>query len=368
MTAKNLLVNATLILASVALSLTIGEFAVRALKVGTVRLNSMQGTVIRYKPHLRFLNRKENSNWVETNAFGFHDYERDKARGKYRILFIGDSFVEGQQVSTDKLFTSVLETRFLQAAGQAECINAGVSGTGTAFQYTLWKDFFEGKVPINHLVLVFYMGNDIENNNIDLSYPPNDNSLFVDSAGNVFRHIVKESTIKKLVGRVRDHSALTNTAYEMLYLARRNRLKGDRTKTEGIQAVNNQVNEKDVAAWQDATKGTLALIGRWKTELANKNIPMDVMVIDRPGKSYNDQEMKFLLALGTMTAELRIGFLRLQLTDNPYETYSFDGKTLGHLNVKGHELAASEFYDYFLASYPNAALAENRAMAPRNAK
>lgn len=365
MTIRSLLIKATVIVGSVFIALLIGEFVTREFNLGTVRLNEMQGSVLKYKPHVRFLNRKENNNWVETNSFGFHDAEREKTSGKYRILFLGDSYVEGLQVPTDKLFTSVLEKRFLQNGREAECINAGVSGTGTAYQYTLWKEVFDNKVAVDHLVLAFYLGNDIENNNIDLSFPPGNESFFVDADGKVFKYAVKESVVRSLVGHIRDHSALANTVYEMLHLAQRSERSRERAKDERVKVDYRIAKENGAGAWQVATKGTLALIKNWNLELAGKSITMDVMVIDRPSGIYNDFESDFLEQLRAMCAQQHIGFLRLGLTTNPYEVYSFDGKVLGHFNYKGHELAAAELYDYFKSTYGDRLLPEYKRSVRR---
>src|SRR4030095_5676652 len=124
-------------------------------------------------------------NLVETNNWGFHDRDRAATNDNYRILFLGDSFVEGGHVKTESLFTSRLEQSFIHEGRKVEAINGGVPGTGTAYQYVLWKEFFEPEIKINHLVLCVFMGNDLSDNNADLADPDNDNTLFLDSKGSI---------------------------------------------------------------------------------------------------------------------------------------------------------------------------------------
>ena len=81
--------------------------------------------------------------------------------------------------------------------------------------------------------------------------------------------------------------------------------------------------------------------------LGAKKIPFDVVIIDRPGKVYNKFELEFVDRLLTTCVQDGIDCLRLKLTADPFESYSFDGTSLGHFNYKGHDLAAGELYDYF---------------------
>lgn len=352
---KKLLIKTCVVLVSLILALTVGEVVARMFNLGTVKLTETQGDAGHYRPHIKFLNRKENQNWVETNSFGFHDLERERTSTKHRILFLGDSYVEGLQVPTDNLFTSILEKRFVESGRAIECLNGGVSGSGTVHQYMLWKKFFEGRVTVNHLTLVIFMGNDLEDNNIDLSFPPTDNGMYLTSTGQVFKYEVKEGLLKRMAKKTREYSVLANTLYQSAYLLRRKRLKSqtDGEESAAADTINGErvVKEKDKAAWRAAEDGTLALIKNWNAELVQRNISMDTVIIDRPQKVYNTFELDFMEKLRTLCAQQNIGYVRPELKPDPYQVYSFDGKTLGHLNYQGHEVFASELYTYFLSKY-----------------
>ena len=112
-----------------------------------------------------------------------------------------------------------------------------------------------------------------------------------------------------------------------------------------------QERRDNAGAWEASEQGTIALIRRWKAELAGKNLPFDIVIIDRPGRVYNKFELDFMEKLKVTCAQEQIGCLRLGLAGDPYELYSFDGIALGHFNDKGHETVANELYEYFQARH-----------------
>ena len=343
---RKTLLRLVLVLLGITVGLGLTEVIMRTFQLGQTRnVVSHNNKILKPPPHLRFMNYSENQNLVETNNLGFHDLERQATNQNYRILFVGDSFVEGRQVDVESLFTVRLERKFSESGWKIETINGGIPSTGTAYQYVLWKEFFEPGVKVNHLVLCFFMGNDLFDNNKNLSesaFGDSGSTFYVDSQGKILDNQEKPGTAKTAVNYVRDHSVLMNSLYETAYRVK---------KTLEIESGKNGRAERDgtdwSAAWRASEQGTIALIRRWSQEVAAKKIPLDVVLIDRPGKIYNKFESEFIDRLQTACAQESIGYLRLKLTDDPYESYSFDGIGLGHFNYKGHELAANELYDYF---------------------
>src|SRR5262249_2400221 len=89
-----------------------------------------------------------------------------KLEGTFRILVLGDSFVEAMHVPLAATFGHVLQ-ELLASDGRAgrriEIITAGVSGYGTASEVLYFER--EGKRYEPDLVLLaFYPGNDVKNN------------------------------------------------------------------------------------------------------------------------------------------------------------------------------------------------------------
>lgn len=342
---RRFLLRLVLIFAGVAVGLGLAEIIMRAFHLGQTRMVVLYNdSSLKLPPHFKFTNLKENRNEVETNNLGFHDYERQTTNSNYRILFLGDSFLEARHVNTDSLFTIRLEKKFTQEGQRIEVINGGVPGTGTVYQYMLWKEYFEPTVKVDHLVLCFYMGNDLVDNNVDLTAEniwATGSPYFVDGQGKILKVANEPGAIKKGINLVRDHSVLFNTLYELAFQIRKT-LRGN----GGVDGADDEGRDR-TAVWQASEQGTIALLKRWKTELRGKNIPLDVVLIDRPGKVYNKFEREFMDRLEATCTQDHIDCLRLKLTNDPFESYSFDGVSLGHFNYKGHELAANELYDFF---------------------
>lgn len=104
---------------------------------------------------------------VRINRHGLRDLEHEYAKpaGVYRILVLGDSFVEAMHVPLDATFPRLLEQRLNASGGAAhvEVVSAGVSGYGTAGEVLFFER--EGKRYQPDLVLLaFYPGNDVKNN------------------------------------------------------------------------------------------------------------------------------------------------------------------------------------------------------------
>lgn len=71
---------------------------------------------------------------ITINSYGMRDREHalQKPKGTYRILVLGDSFMEALQLRFDESFPSMLERELAAATGRnIEAINGSVSGWGT---------------------------------------------------------------------------------------------------------------------------------------------------------------------------------------------------------------------------------------------
>lgn len=103
---------------------------------------------------------------VQINRHGLRDAERDYAKppGVFRVLILGDSFVEAMHVPLEATFPHVLEQQLNGGSRpHIEVMAAGVSGYGTASEMLYFER--EGKRYMPDLVvLAFYPGNDVKNN------------------------------------------------------------------------------------------------------------------------------------------------------------------------------------------------------------
>jgi hypothetical protein len=111
----------------------------------------------------------EFTSYVQINARGLRDRETEipKPAGDYRILLLGDSFVEGSQVALDQTISKQLERLLGGGQGGAahplETVNAGNAGFGTA-QEVLFLEHEGPTYQPDVVVLVFYVDNDTANN------------------------------------------------------------------------------------------------------------------------------------------------------------------------------------------------------------
>jgi len=103
---------------------------------------------------------------VRINTDGRRDLERPvpKPSGTYRILLLGDSFVEAMQVPIEATFARHLEAELTRPGGPpVEVISMGVSGYGTAGEYLWYREHGRDYQP-DLVLLSFYPGNDVRNN------------------------------------------------------------------------------------------------------------------------------------------------------------------------------------------------------------
>ncbi|HXO19587.1 MAG TPA: SGNH/GDSL hydrolase family protein [Thermoanaerobaculia bacterium] len=124
--------------------------------------------------------RKEGSAPVRINSDGLRDREHALAKppGTVRIAVLGDSCAEALQVPVEATFWHLLEARLAAcptcrtlAGRPVEVLNFGVSGYGTAQELlTLRGQVWKYRPDI--VLLAFYTGNDVRNNERALEQDP----------------------------------------------------------------------------------------------------------------------------------------------------------------------------------------------------
>lgn len=105
--------------------------------------------------------------FVRINSKGQRDIEHEynKPEGVYRILVLGDSYMEALQVDEEQIFARILEAQLNAGRGQStiEVINTGVSAWGTDNQVLFFRE--EGyKYKPDLVLLSFTTANDIREN------------------------------------------------------------------------------------------------------------------------------------------------------------------------------------------------------------
>jgi len=102
----------------------------------------------------------------ETNSIGMRDLERKrtKATGSYRILLLGDSFMEATQVEREDALPHLLEKNLAARLKQpVEVINLSVSGWGTDTQLAYFERHAFDYAP-DLILIAMTLHNDISDN------------------------------------------------------------------------------------------------------------------------------------------------------------------------------------------------------------
>ena len=105
---------------------------------------------------------------VSYNSEGWRDIEPDgRLDADLRVAILGDSFVEAYSVERDESFSSRLGALIKTSGRDGEVFNFGVGGYGTLQEYLVYQQIASTYRP--QLVLLgFYLGNDVRNNDLRL--------------------------------------------------------------------------------------------------------------------------------------------------------------------------------------------------------
>jgi hypothetical protein len=130
-------------------------------------LRFIPGKGTTFIPHAHYRHTKEGFSEGYFNSHGFRDYERtyEKPPGVFRILVLGDSYIEALQVQLEDAFTAQLE-KMLNAHASSkrfEVLALGQMGFGTADEYVRYLNFGVDYDP-DLVVVAFFTGNDFRNN------------------------------------------------------------------------------------------------------------------------------------------------------------------------------------------------------------
>ncbi len=173
---KHMFANVVLATASLCLTLIIAELALRSF----IPLDSSGPFEFRIphpslgwvlQPNTTYLYEiPEGTVSVTYNSEGWRDLEHavEKPSGVFRILVLGDSFMEANSVELDDTFHRQVEELARASGKNVEVINMGVAGYGTLQEYLVFQEI--GHLYEPDLVLVgFYDGNDVINNSLELA-------------------------------------------------------------------------------------------------------------------------------------------------------------------------------------------------------
>jgi lysophospholipase L1-like esterase len=163
---RSWLLNILLGLGSLVLALAAADFGVRLLAPQPVGLSHQDryGLALHYPGITRFL--PQYGHEVSFNSVGMRDGEHafEKKAGTFRILLLGDSFMEALQVPADSMLATLMERDLTRATGRSvEVINGGVSGWGTGDELRYLTRYGLAYHP-DLVVVAMTLHNDISDN------------------------------------------------------------------------------------------------------------------------------------------------------------------------------------------------------------
>ena len=134
--------------------------------VWPMRFNPIAGLTYEPNAEIRWSNQLDFWTRERTNSLGFLDWEpaQPKPPGRFRVMIVGDSFVEGAQVTNDAKLQTLLASRLDEQMGKGrlDVVSIGLSGTGQANQIGLYEAFGKSLAP--DLVVLLAVSNDFADN------------------------------------------------------------------------------------------------------------------------------------------------------------------------------------------------------------
>jgi hypothetical protein len=340
-------------------------------------------------PHAYYRYRKERFSEGHINSHGFRDYERsyEKSKDVYRILVLGDSYIEGFQVQLKDTFTAQLE-KMLNAhpsAKRFEVLSFGQSGFGTAEEYLRYITFGLAYDP-DLVILAVTTGNDFR-----------DNSKFLNRGyvGNYFvfnqeHHLVLDSSVledyekgltypRRVFQALKTHFHLFSLMSERLYLLNLQLAETRMSAFHSHKADNTDSTVEDLDVFSDLNIYRRELPEPWKeaVEISKEIIRMFKKSVEEHGSRFvllalsnheqvhseigNQLKIKHTIEfdfeqpdriLEELAEKNRITYLKLMpaLRNFHLKTglylHGFGTNHEGHWNETGHRLGAELTYQF----------------------
>ena len=181
---------------------------------------------------------------VSFNSAGMRDREHalKKPAGVFRILVLGDSFMEALQVSYEQSFPRLLERALEQKTGQrVEVINASVSGWGTDDELQYLNAYGMSWSP-DLILVVMTLHNDISDNLRERFHTIKNGAL-------VAQPVVPASFLQYKVVQLKSLLAARSHAFQLVNRARRS---GE------IRVAAGQLSSHVVELFRDGGDGSIA--------------------------------------------------------------------------------------------------------------
>lgn len=307
--------------------------------------------------------------WIEINSAGYRDREWTPAKpaGALRVAMLGDSYLAGFEVAAEQRVSEQLQQRLEAACDRpVEVLNFGVSGYGTAQELeTLRRRALQFQPDL--VLLVFYTGNDLLDNNVELDPEPNRLHYGLAPSGDLVRQpfTVRDNAVKRWLrghsrayGFVRDRlRALQATRWAMTAIGAMQETT-DAAPVNALTALQGaQFLAEPSPPFERSWAITAGLLGQMRDAAAAQGAAFAVAIV--PIREMIDggaaarlpgaERWDFALPLRRMQATCAtLGVRCLSLLDAfRAADVDVDGSFIsGHWSARGHATAAAALFDW----------------------
>jgi hypothetical protein len=341
-----------------------------------------------YIPHAYYRHTKEGFSEGRFNSHGFRDYERtyEKPPGVFRILVLGDSYIEAFQVQLEESFTAQLEKLLNAQSSSAkyEVLSLGQSGFGTAEEYLRYLNFGAAYSP-DLVVLALTTGNDFRNNSKLLNghnggfyYAFDQDRNLVLDRSLVDAYESSQTYPRRLFQSLKSHSHLLTLVSERVYLLNRQLQEAHMSQVHaakpsmdsgtsalGLFSDLNIYRINMPPEWKEAVEITKAIILEFQRSVEERGSKFLLMSLSNAEQVHKDlgDELKARYnvnldyeqpdrILEQFAATNKIMFLKLMpaLRDHYRKTteyvHGFGSSRGGHWNQTGHRIAAQVTFQF----------------------
>ena len=360
---KKKLQNISLVIMSLSITVVILEIAIRIFIPQELRFN-----VTQWDSYVGFVNipniqgyakNQDYRMFVNINSRGLRDkfYEYKKASDSIRIGIFGDSFTFGEGVQNDETYPNCLEKIFdndkstILANKKIEIINFGISKTGTSHQLAFYKK--EGvKYDLDFILLGFFAANDFDDNW---------GGVFYLEDGELKHKPASHSPVRKiqmgLYSTVFYRWTSTHSHFVNLLRIAATKYYDKRRLDDGTKYNSKFRPKKDSSIIDNKVDLTERLLVKFKRDSESRNVRFIVINLPFKGQKilseYNGEEkipnfvkMNYLLWKNVEKKDIEMLDLIPVFSKFPYESYYFKHDL--HMNKLGHQLIASELFEYLL--------------------
>lgn len=238
--------------------------------------------------HRGWMRAPEFTTYVQISPLGLRDRRTtyEKPPNTFRILLLGDSFLEGVQVQQWEGVAERLEQLLNERAGQQagpriEVINAGVAAYGTA-QYLLLYESEAYRYQPDLVMMLHFVGNDVKNNSPALEIPGGNRKLALkpyfelEPDGQLMLlpgpPVTPQPPLVRMLRRFWAYNVFEGTTFALLNPA------FIREDIEVVGGARNYIREnydlEPEREWAKAWRTTEALIGRLQTRTQEHGAPL----------------------------------------------------------------------------------------------